>query len=510
MTSGFISFDSPYILLCFAIFIPLIILDIAGRKKQPKLTHELEKKIRASMFFFRLFLVFAIIALAGPRWGMGYSPSEYRRGIDVVFAIDVSRSMDIRDAQTSTAQSRLERGLLIARQTITFVPGARYAAAIGRSRGYLAVPLTYDNESALIFLESLDGSAMTGRSTNLESLIEGAISAFQNTSAARKVIILISDGESHSGILRNAVNQCISEGIIVNTIAAGSDEGRQIHEQANNPESPLVVSRRDSVVMRSIADRTGGINIEAEREDAALVLSNHLLSLSQDIEGGSGGREPKQRRTLFIILAIITYGISKFVTRKSDRRRQASLITLILLLTSCTEGKLLLMEANYLHSRNKYEEALVSYMKALNHVDAAPYAEYGIGLTFYLLDQGDDALNRYSDSRKMLEALSENEHRELRYRNYYNSGIVFFEKEDFHSAADAFRDALRADPRRIDAKRNLELSLLSITMESASQNRTDSRQEQREILFDYMREEEQQLWRSREWAPEENYTGPDY
>jgi len=522
-------FDYPNILFGFVVFVPLIIYDIADSRKSAagskRLTGDLLKKSRACAVFFRLFLAFSIIALAGPRWGTGYAPAEYYRSLDVVFAIDISRSMDIRDASAAQSNSqdnrqnismsRLERGLSAARETIASVPGARYAAAVGRSRGYLAIPLTYDNEAALIFLESLDGSSMTGRSTNLESLVEAACEAFQNTSAARKVIVLISDGESHSGVFRNIVNHCAREGIIINTVAVGSDEGRQISSQTDVPQSPPVISARDSVVMRSAAERTGGIYIDGGREDAVIVLSSHLLSLEKETEAVNRKTETKQRRTLFIILALISFSASKFVTRKFNRtsrlkNRTQHIFTLVLLLTSCSEGKLLLMEANYLHSLNRFEEAIVPFMKALDHEDAAPYAEYGLGLTHYLLDHEDAALSRYNDSQKKLEAFPENEHSELRYRNFYNSGIIFFEKEDFRSAANAFREALRANPGKIDAKRNLELSLLSISMEQAEPNRTDSRQEQKEILFDYLRDEEQKLWKSREWTAEEEYAGSDY
>ena len=512
------TFDYPFILIGFTVFIPIIILDIAGRKKTEVLSDNLLKKLNASFLLFRLCLAFAIIALAGPRWGMGYAPSEYRRGLDTVFAIDVSRSMDIADAFADTdnilRQSRLERGISIASDTIISVSGARFAAAIGRGKGYLAVPLTYDNEASLVFLESLDGSSMTGRSTNLESLITAAAGAFQSTSPARKVIVLISDGESLSGVMRNAVNHCARDGIILNTVAVGSDEGRRIAEQANDELSPLVISRREQAVMRTAAERTGGIYIDASREDAAFLLVSHLLSLAQETQSGSGKKEAKQRRALFIILALAAYAASKFVTRQSRQnppvKNTPLVVLLILLFSSCTEGKLLLMEANYLHSRNRFDEALVPYLKALNHEDSAPYAEYGLGLTYYLLDQEEDALNKYDNSRKLLGSSDGSEHRELRYRNYYNSGIIYFEKEDYQSAAASFREALKIDPRRPEAKKNLELSLLSIVMETKTDNNTDNQQEQREILFDYLREEEQQKWKSREWDAEENYTGPDY
>jgi Ca-activated chloride channel family protein len=488
--------------------------------------NNLKKKLLVSNILFLLFLLFAVIALAGPKWGLSYAPAEYRRGLDVVFAIDISRSMDIRDVQINSLQtaaqgrsrtafqSRLERGILIAAENVTSVSGVRFAAAVGRGRGYLAVPLTYDSEAALIFLESLDASSMTGRSTNLESLVDAAAGAFQDTSPARKVIVLISDGESLSGILRNAVNRCVHDGIILTTAAVGSDEGRQITTHAGEPDSPSVTSRRDSSAMRAAAERTGGIYIDGSREDASSVLSSHLLSLAQEAGSGNRKQEPKQRRSLFIILAIISYGASKFVTRQSQkkplRRLSAASITVLLLFTSCSEGKLLLLEANYLTAMGRYDDALVPYLKALNHEDSAPYAEYGLGLTFYMLDEGKAALKRYGDSHQLLEKYSSNEHKELRYRNHYNSGIILFEEGDYRSAAASFKEALRADPKRLDAKRNLELSLMSISMETNTQSRTGNREENREILFEYLRQDEQQKWKSKEWSPEENFTGPDY
>ncbi|MCL2230641.1 MAG: VWA domain-containing protein [Treponema sp.] len=477
----------------------------------------LKRKLFLSRIFFILFLALAIVALIGPKWGMGYAPSEYRRGLDIVFAMDVSRSMDIRDLQSGT-ESRLERGVKIAINTIASVPGARYAAAIGRGRGYLAVPLTYDNESALGFLSTIGASSMTGRSTNLEALIEAAASAFIGTSPARKIIVLISDGESHSGNIRNAINLCAREGIYIFAVAVGSDEGARIFEQDDVPDSQVVISRREAAVMRTTAERTGGMYIDGNRDDAAISISSGLLSAAQDLENNSlpgekAKTEPVSRRPLFAVLALIAYCASKFVTRKTGKlplSATASLLAILFVFTSCSQGKLLLIEANYLNSRGRFDEALVPYLKALEHEDAAPYAEYGIGLAFYLMDQEKAALSRYNDSQKKLENFPDSEHRELRFRNHYNTGIILFEDGKYESAADSFRDALRTDPRRLDAKRNLELALVSISMEAKQENRTETQQEQRSILFEYLKDEEQRLWRSREWTAEEEYTGPDY
>jgi Ca-activated chloride channel family protein len=168
------------------------------------------------------------------------------------------------------------------------------------------------------------------------------------------------------------------------------------------------------------------------------------------------------------------------------------------------------MEANYLTSRNRYDEAVIPYFKALHYKDAAPYAEYGIGLTFYSLDENLVALKCYDNSMKILETLPDNEHRELRYRIHYNTGIIYFEEGNFEAAAGAFKEALRANPEKLDAKRNLELSLMSITIEKSGRNSSESKNESKEILFDYTKQQEQQFWKSREWAEEEYFGRLDY
>jgi len=279
----------------------------------------------------------------------------------------------------------------------------------------------------------------------------------------------------------------------------------------NVPQNDEIISRRDTVVMRMAAERTGGIYIDGSREDAASILSAHLLSISRETGYKEGKTEPKERRTLFIILAILAYGASKFVTR-IFQLSVVSMLAIVIMLSSCSDGRMLLLEGNYLNSRGRYNEAIPVYLKALNFKEAAPYAEYGLGLAFQSLDESKAALKRYADSQKMLENLSFEEHRELRYRNNYNSGIVFFEEGEYHLAAAAFKNALRTNPQNIEAKHNLELSLMSITRDLAEENRnkTQQRSETREILFDYLGEKEQQHWKSREWSPEEELTGADY
>jgi len=311
-----ITFDYPWALLGFAIFIPLLLWDrFSSHRKQihQNLPPHLRMRLSASRALFRVFLACIITALSGPYWGTGPAAvsGETLRAVDVVIALDVSRSMEIHDGfangDGSPAEpagiSRLERGLTIVREAVNATPGIRLGAAVSRNRGIVAVPLTWDLDAALTFLDAA-GSSLTGRGTNLESLVDTAASAFQPSSPSTRVILLVSDGEELSGSLNAALGRCKRDGIAVTAIAVGSDEGGALDDGE-------IVSRRDSRAMRIAAGQTGGVYIDGNRQDASRTLAGHLRSLAPGAETRGTQTERTPRWFLFVMLAIITFGASK-------------------------------------------------------------------------------------------------------------------------------------------------------------------------------------------------------
>ena len=245
-----------------------------------------------------------------------------------------------------------------------------------------------------------------------------------------------------------------------------------------------------------------------------MVLAAYLRSLAPETETGGNRRERKARWPLFIIVAALAWGLSKLCLLQIRTAASLSLLAL-LFLSACSQlpGKLLIIEANFHNARGRYTEAIASYLRALEHEEAAPYAGYGLGSVYCGLDESAAALERFAESQKILDELSPTAHRELRYRNNYNAGVTLFGEGDFSAAADSFREALRLEPGRLEAKRNLELSLLSLARESAAGNQDGQRREESEsraALFEYLRKKEANQWKSREWAAEEETGGPDY
>ena len=190
-------------------------------------------------------------------------------------------------------------------------------------------------------------------------------------------------------------------------------------------------------------------------------------------------------------------------------------LVILLLVCACGEvqGKLLIMEGNSRSERGQYNEAIVSYMRALEYSEAEPYGEYGLGSVYFTMGEDKAALDRFTSAQQMLDKPPSNVNRELRYRIHYNIGVVLFSEGDYSSAADSFREALRIDGSKIEAKRNLELSLMSLEREnqgSDGNNETNIDNESKSAFFDFIQQREINQWRNREWSEEEDITGPDY
>jgi len=323
-----LSFDNPWILTGMIIILPLVLLhNLTPAAKQilGKLPKPVRIQLIASRFFFYLFLCFLISALAGPRWDAGQPGAalpasltgEYRRAVDAVIAIDVSRSMLVNDGRPDLSVediTRLKQGILIVKEAVSALPGMRFAVAISRNRGILAIPLTWDDGAVLAFLETVDSSSLTGRGTNLESLIEASAGAFQSSHPSSRVILLVSDGEELTGSIKNALSLCNRNNIIVSSILTGSDEGAPV------PSNEDIISRRDAAVMRMAAGQTGGIFIDGNREDAADLLTGHLRSLAVETEVPGNSETNKECWFVFLILALAAYGLSKASLLNFKRR----------------------------------------------------------------------------------------------------------------------------------------------------------------------------------------------
>jgi len=208
-----------------------------------------------------LAMVFLLLAYMEPRYGEEKVQIE-RRGLDIVFAMDTSRSMLARDLQPSR--------LAVAKRDVqTVLPGLTggdrvgFVAFAGEAR--LVVPLTHDVDSFRQLMDQVDTSTVRKGGTDLAAAIRKSLQLVADRDQATSVIILMTDGEDLTGAGLQAAREARAAGVVVHAVGYGSTKGSKITLTASGSESFLrsddgqeVVSSLDSEGLRRLAEATGG------------------------------------------------------------------------------------------------------------------------------------------------------------------------------------------------------------------------------------------------------------
>jgi Ca-activated chloride channel family protein len=329
-----VRFEHPAALIALAALVPAAVFStrrfkrrsraffsLAGTLNRGGALSESELRFRANgaTACFISSLACAIIALAGPSWGNRLVP-EYRRGLDVVLALDISRSMDAKDL----SPSRLRRAAAVARTFVESSPGTRFSVVLGKGDGVVAIPLTDDSESVLTLLAALSSDSMTSRGTDLERLIDAAMKAFPSSSSARRLVVLFSDGEGLSGDASGATARAADKGVLLATVGFGTVQGAPVPLGKDNfvrgADGAPVRSSLKEDRLRAEAQRTGGPYVDGSRGDAGSALATFAAGLSSVAAADGFRREPLPRYRVFLSAALLLLLASKAAETIPRRR----------------------------------------------------------------------------------------------------------------------------------------------------------------------------------------------
>lgn len=236
-------------------------------KTQRKVELKWVKKLRKGLVFLQAAsLLFIVLALAKPfRWeDFNNSENEYKNGIDIILAMDVSGSM----MATDFNPNRLEVAKKVAKSFIDDRKGDRIGLVAYSEEAYTACPATLDYEVLKKQIDEVNPSLM-GKMTAIGIGLGTAVSRLRNDSLPSKVIILLTDGTSNAGEIDpiTAANLAKAKNIRVYTIGVGSKGTAMIPEQ-----TPFGVVNRafqvdiDEETLNEIADITGGQYFRATDE----------------------------------------------------------------------------------------------------------------------------------------------------------------------------------------------------------------------------------------------------
>lgn len=210
-------------------------------------------------FFFRLFLwfltlFFLITAIVSPRFGFEWSESN-SFGANIVFAVDVSKSM----LATDLSPSRLSRAKIEIEKLIDKFQGDRSALIIFANDAYLLTPLTHDYGIIKEWLARTNTDSVTNQGTSIKSAIELARKALAPIKSDKKALIVISDGEGHDDDTVDEAKKAFNEGIKIFTIGVGTAKGSPIQSQeglVKDKNNQVVVSKLDDVLLKEVAEAT--------------------------------------------------------------------------------------------------------------------------------------------------------------------------------------------------------------------------------------------------------------
>ncbi len=203
-------------------------------------------------------------ALAEPQCGTSSTLTK-RTGIDVVVALDASRSMLAQDIRPS----RLERAKLELSDLLDRLRGDRIGIVVFAADAFVQCPLTTDTAAAKLFLRAIDVNSVPQQGTSLSAALLTAKQVLDGGGgiARGRAIVLLTDGEDHEPGLEDALGQVAGAGIRVYTVGIGSTTGEPIPTfdekgrfagYKRDKLGQTVMTRLNEEVLREIADKTGG------------------------------------------------------------------------------------------------------------------------------------------------------------------------------------------------------------------------------------------------------------
>ena len=266
--------EKKYLTLLFLIPILAIIFlfNLYWKRKKQREFGELEmiKKLspdqstfKSTLKFVVIILVLAaiIIALVNPKIGTK-TETVKREGIDVVFAVDVSKSMLCEDV----APNRLEKSKQIVSQIINQLAGDRIGIVAYAGSAFPVLPITTDYSVAKMFLQSMNTTIVSSQGTSLDEAIKLSATYFDDDKKTSKLLILISDGEDHSEGASEAAEEANKLGLKIITIGVGTEKGGPIPLKdgghivsfKRDQNNVVVVTKLNQEALKAIAKKTKG------------------------------------------------------------------------------------------------------------------------------------------------------------------------------------------------------------------------------------------------------------
>jgi Ca-activated chloride channel family protein len=450
-----------------------------------RLVKEMIKNYSPQRFAIKFILIVtaftsAVFALANLRTPQG-AEKVSRNGIDVMIALDVSKSMLAEDVKPT----RLDRSKQVIGKLIDKLSNDRIGIVVFAGKAYLQMPLTGDHSAAKMYLASATPDIVPTQGTVISEALKMCYISFNAKEKKYKSVILISDGEDHDEEAAKIAGQMAAEGVIINTVGIGSPEGATIIDAATNEpkkdnEGNTVITKLNEKELMTIAEKGNGIYQHYNNtEDVVAKLDAQLSNMDQRTVTEDSLINYKTFFQYFLLLSflllVIEILLSERVNFKTGKKKVVKLASLLLITFSqlpidsfAQTEKAIIKKGNEAYQKNEFEKAAEQYQKVITKTPANATAQYNLGNALYKNSKIDEALTAYDNAATNLFAKGEKS------KAFYNKGVVYQNNKKLPECIDAYKNALKLNPQDDDARQNLQKALQQL-----KQQKKDNKEEKK-------------------------------
>lgn len=271
--------EEPIYFYFFAVLPVLVVLFFyvywwKKRTQKKFAAHGLLSKLAPNYSFFKSFLKlivlsigisFLIISLVNPKMGTKLKTVK-REGVDIVFALDVSKSMLAEDI----APNRLEKSKQIISKTIEKLGSDRVGVIVYAGNAYPLLPITTDHAASKMFLQNANPDMVSSQGTAINEALELAKTYYNNDEQTNRFLVILSDGEDHEENTIELAEQMSAEGIKVYTVGVGTEKGAPIPMKSNgrlmgykkDRQGEVVITQRHSEILKDVAAKADGFYVD--------------------------------------------------------------------------------------------------------------------------------------------------------------------------------------------------------------------------------------------------------
>jgi tetratricopeptide (TPR) repeat protein len=434
----------------------------------PELVNQLLGNYAPQSFFKKFLLLltamaFLVLAIANLRMVSG-SEKVSRNGIDVMFAIDVSKSMLAQDIQPT----RLDRAKQVLSRLIDKLNNDRIGIVIFAGKAYLQMPLTADHSAAKMYLSAASTEAVPTQGTVIGDALKMCYASFNNNEKKYKAVVLISDGEDHDENALETAQQMASDGVVINCIGIGSPAGAPIPDQATgqmktDAEGNMVISRLNEAALSEIAKNGNGLyQGYTNTESLVSTIADQLATMDQRNIIDDSLVNYKSFFQWFLLASLLVLLLEQVVsemkkTTPSNKKYWSVFTTVILLLlpfaSMAQTEKKAIKAGNDAYKQSNFPVAEQAYNEVLKKNPASATAQYNLGNALYKANKKADAIVAYEKSIGVLEKPQQKSNA------WYNKGVVEQNDKKLAECIASYKEALKLDPTNDDARQNLQKAL---------------------------------------------------